>query len=90
MLQPASGMSVLSVCEEYEVKKQTVSDKKKTKNKDKLIKFAASNCVDFTSSKSGLVRNHKHMKMGKDQLLDVAVLKRYAQYRPNGIKCSWR
>ena len=65
--------SVPSVCEKYGFKKQTVSDIRKIK--DKLMKYAASCCVDASSSKSGKVSNRKHMKTGKDQALDAAVMK---------------
>ena len=58
------GASVASVCKQYGVKKQTVSDNRKSK--DKVIKYAASLGVDASSSKSGKVRNRKHMKTSKD------------------------
>ena len=77
-------MSVVSVCDEYGVKKRTVSDIKIT-NKDKLVKYAVSECVDCESSKSGKVGNRKHIKMGKDQSLDAVVKKWYVQQRSNGV-----
>ena len=75
--------SVPSVCEKYGFKKQTVSDIRKIK--DKLMKYAASCCVDASSSKSGKVSNRKHMKTGKDQALDAVVMKWYVQERSSGV-----
>ncbi|CAK8681854.1 unnamed protein product [Clavelina lepadiformis] len=46
------GASVASVCDQYGVKKQTVSD---IKSKDKLLKYATSYCVDAASSKGGKI-----------------------------------
>ena len=77
------GATVKSVCEKYGVKKQTVSDIRK--NKEKLEKFAASYCIDAASSKSGKVGNRKHMKTGKEESLDAAVMKWYVQERSNGV-----
>ncbi|CAK8691374.1 unnamed protein product [Clavelina lepadiformis] len=77
------GASVASVCDQYGVEKQTVSDIKKSK--DKLLKYATSYCVDAASSKGGKVSNRKHMKMGKEQSLDAAVMKWYVQQRSSGV-----
>ena len=55
------------------------------KNKEKLEKFAASYCIDAASSKSGKVGNRKHMKTGKEECLDAAVMKWYVQERFNGV-----
>ena len=71
----------MGVCEQYGVKKQTVSDIRKSK--EKLMKYAASYCVDTSSSKSGKVKTRKHMKTGKDQALDVT-MKWYVQERSSG------
>ena len=77
------GASVAIVCEQYGVKKQTVSDIRK--GKEKLIKYAALYCVDASSSKKGTVKNRKHMKTGKNQALDAAVMKWYVQKRSSGV-----
>ena len=77
------GATVKSVCEKYGVKRQTVSDIRK--NKEKLEKFAASYYNDAASSKSGKVGNRKHMKTGKEESLDAAVMKWYVQERFNGV-----
>ena len=68
-----NGASVAGVFEQYGVKKQMASDIRKSK--EKLMKYAASYCVDASSSKSGEVKTRKHMKTGKDQALDVAIMK---------------
>ena len=78
-----NGASVGGVCEQYGVKKQTVSDIRKSK--EKLMNFAASYCVDASSSKSGKVKTRKHMKTGKDKALDAAVMKWYVQERSSGV-----
>ena len=57
-----NGASVAGVCEQYGIKKQTVSDIRKSK--EKLMKYVASYCVDALSSKSGKVKTRKHMKTG--------------------------
>ena len=72
-----NGASVAGVCKQYGVKKQTVSN-------IRLMKYAASYCVDASSSKSGKVKTRKHMKTGKDQALDAAVMKWYVQERSMG------
>ena len=78
-----NGASIVGVCEQYGVKKQMVSDIRKSKKK--LMKYAASYCVDASSSKSGKVKTRKHMKTGKDQALDAAVMKWYIQERSSGV-----
>ena len=67
--------------------KKTVSKTKPylTIKKTKLVKYAAWYCADSASSKSGKVGNHKHMKMGKDQSLNAAVMKWYIQQHSNGV-----
>ena len=77
------GASIASVCKQYCVKKQTVSDIRKSK--DKLMKYAALYCIDASSSKSGKVRNRKHMKTGKDQASDAAIMKWYIQKWSSGV-----
>ena len=49
------------------------------------MKYAASYCVHASSSKSGKVKTRKHMKTGKDQALDAAVMKWYVQERSSGV-----
>ena len=57
------GVSVASVCEEYGVAKQTVSDIRKAKAK--LLEYASKYCVDASASRSGKCLPRKHMKTGK-------------------------
>ena len=75
--------TVKSVCEKCGVKRQTVSDIRK--NQEKLEKFAALYCVNAAPSKSSKVGNKKHMKTGKEESLDAAVMKLYVQERSNGV-----
>ena len=77
------GASVASVCEQYGVKKQTVSDIRKSN--DKLMNYGALLCVDASSSKSGKVRNRKHIKTGKDQVSDATVMKWYIKERSSEV-----
>ena len=77
------GATVKSVCEKYGVKRQTVSDIRKTK--EKVEKFAASYCIDAACSKSSKVGNKKHLKTGKEESLVAAVKKWYVQKRSNGF-----
>ena len=66
-----SGHTVAEVCEIYGVKKQTVSDIKKSK--EKLKKYSVSFCIDPSSSKGKEGRLRKHMRTGQDTQLDEAV-----------------
>ena len=74
-----SGVSVSMVCEEYGVKKQTVSDIRKAK--DKLLKFARE--FDVSGSGGGVCKAkanvRKHMKVAKDEDLEKAVYKWFVQ-----------
>ena len=67
------GATVKSVCEKYRVKRQTVSDIRK--NKEKLEKYAASYCIDAASSKNGKIGNKTDMKTGNKESLAAAVIK---------------
>ena len=80
------GASVKRVCEEYGVKKQTVSDIRKAKSK--LTEYALKYSVDGYSSKSGSVAARKHMKTGNQKELDEAVYKWYVQQKACGNKVS--
>lgn len=77
------GASVTSVCEEYGVAKQTVSDIRKSK--DKLVEYSAKYCVDASASKSGKGAPRKNVRTGKDAALDAAVMKWYVQQRSVGM-----
>ena len=78
-----SGHTVAEVCEIYGVKKQTVSDIKKSK--EKLKKYSVSFCIDPSSSKGKEGRPRKHMRTGQDTQLDEAVLKWYRQEKSAGM-----
>ena len=78
-----NGASVAGVCKQYGVKKQLVCDIRKSK--EKLMKYAALYCVDASSSQSGKVKTKKHMKTGKDQAFNAAVMKWYVQERSSGV-----
>ncbi|KAG7165628.1 Tigger transposable element-derived protein 7-like 25 [Homarus americanus] len=73
-------MSVACVCDEYDMKKQTVSDK--CKAKDKLTTFAMKYDVDGASTASP----RKHMKVPKDKELEEAVHKWFVQQHACGVK----
>ena len=77
------SVSVASVCKQHSVKKQTISDIRK--NKDKLMKYADLYCVDTLSFTSGKVENRKHIKTKKDQALDAAIMKWYIQEWSSGV-----
>ena len=71
-----SGYSVARVCDEYGIKKQTVSDIRKAK--DKLKSFA----VNFEVEKASSIKDkRKHMKMCSNKDLENAVYKWYMQQR---------
>ncbi|KAG7160293.1 Tigger transposable element-derived protein 7-like 40, partial [Homarus americanus] len=76
-----AGASVARVCDEYGVKKQTVSDIRKAK--DKLTAFSLKYTVD-ANSKSSSVGARKHMRVAKDTNLEEAVTKWFMQQRSCG------
>lgn len=76
-----NGVSVKHVCEEYGVKKQTVSDIRKAKAK--LTEYALKYSVDGCTTKSGAGTPRKHMKVGH-QDLNEAVYKWYVQQKACG------
>ncbi|KAG7172017.1 Tigger transposable element-derived protein 7-like 10 [Homarus americanus] len=76
-----AGASVARVCNEYGVKKQTVSDIRKAK--DKLTAFSLKYNVDATS-KSSSVGARKPMRVAKDTNLEEAVTKWFVQQRSCG------
>ncbi|XP_070593304.1 zinc finger protein 397-like [Erythrolamprus reginae] len=78
-----SGWSVARVCEEYGVKKQTVSDIRKAK--EKLRRFVLMCDVDATGS-SAEIGERKHMKMSQEASLEEAVLRWYVEQRAGGAK----
>ena len=66
--------SVATVCEEYGVAKQTVSNIGKSKNK--LVEYSAKYFVDVSTSKSGNGAPRKNIRTGKG----AAVIKWYAHF----------
>ena len=78
-----SGHTVAQVCAFYGVKKQTVSDIKKSK--EKLKKYSVSFCIDPSSSKGKEGRPKKYMRTGQDSQLDEAVLKWFRQEKSAGM-----
>uniref|UniRef100_A0A8C5S5A6 Uncharacterized protein n=1 Tax=Laticauda laticaudata TaxID=8630 RepID=A0A8C5S5A6_LATLA len=78
-----SGWSVARACEEYGVKKQTVSDIRKAK--EKLKRFVLMCDVDSTGS-AAEIGARKHMKMSQEASLEEAVLRWYVEQRAGGVK----
>ena len=76
-----SGKSVAEVCEEYGVKKQTVSDIRKAK--EKLQGYATKFSVSGSAQGDP---GRKHMKSAKSVDLDAAVYKWYCQERACGVE----
>ncbi|KAK4328333.1 hypothetical protein Pmani_001254 [Petrolisthes manimaculis] len=72
-----AGVSVSRVCEIYGVKKQTVSDIRKAK--DKLRKYAVKFNVDSTKDKKGVIHARRHMRQPQSKELEEAVYKWYKQ-----------
>ncbi|KAM3845460.1 uncharacterized protein M6D78_003151 [Vipera latastei] len=79
-----SGWSVARVCEEYGVKKQTVSDIRKAK--EKLKRFVRMCDVDSTGAAAAEIGARKHMKMSQEASLEEAVLRWYLERRAEGAK----
>ena len=71
------------VCNIYGVKKQTVSDIKRSK--EKLEKYSVSYCLDASTSKGKQGRPRKHMRTGAQTQLDEAVLKWFRQQKSSGV-----
>ena len=72
-----------SVCEEYGLKKQTVSDIRKAK--DKLLAFSLKyNVIEGRENLS--VGGRKRMRVSKDENLEEAVTKVFVQQRSCGVK----
>ena len=78
-----SGVSVARVCDEYGVKKQTVSDIRKSK--EKLLAFAVKFDVDSNKDKKGVVHSRKTIRVAKSKELEDAVYKWYVQKRSVGV-----
>ncbi|XP_013927326.1 PREDICTED: uncharacterized protein LOC106553375, partial [Thamnophis sirtalis] len=78
-----SGWSVARACEEYGVKKQTVSDIRKAK--EKLKRFVLMCDVDSTGG-AAEIGSRKHMKMSQEASLEEAVLRWYVEQRAGGAK----
>lgn len=76
------GFSVAHVCEIYGVKKQTVSDIRKSKNK--LQEFSSKySAVSFKFDSP--VTSRKHMKVAKEKNLEEAVYRWYVEQRSSGV-----
>ena len=73
------GVSVVRVYDEYGVKKQTVSDIRRSK--DKLTSYVMKFDVDPSKGKKGAVHKRKHMNVPKSRELEEAVYKWYVQQR---------
>ena len=78
-----AGASVKSVCEKYWVKKQTVSDIRKTKVK--LLAFSVNYNATEGCESSSLV-GRKRMGVSIDENLEKAVTRWFAQHRSCGVK----
>ena len=78
-----AGASVKSVCEEYGVKKQTVSDIRKAK--DKLLAFSLKYYV-VEGRENSFVGGRKRMRVSKDENLKEAITKWFVQQRSCGVK----
>ncbi|XP_022913914.2 tigger transposable element-derived protein 7-like [Onthophagus taurus] len=74
--QLESGVSVSRICEQFGIRKQTVSDIKK--NKDKLNKFSLMCDVDTKT------KPRKRMKLARETSLEEALFKWYVQQRSCG------
>ena len=74
-----SGYSVAEVCEEYGVKKQTMSDIRKAE--ETLQAFTVKSDVDGNKDKKGMIHKRKHMKVCSSKELEEAVFKWYTQER---------
>lgn len=70
-----SGVSVARLCEQYGIKKQTVSDIKK--NKEKIKEF-------MLKCDGGVSLPRKHMKPAREAVVEEAVLKWYTKRRSCG------
>ena len=72
-----SGVSVVRVCDEYGLKKQTVSDIRRSK--DKLRSYAMKIDVAPSKDRKGAVHKRNHMKVPKSSESEEAVYKWYVQ-----------
>ena len=68
-----SEVSVVRVCDEYGVKKQTVSDLRRSK--DELTNYAMKFDVTPSKDRKGAVHERKHMKVPRSRELEEAVYK---------------
>ena len=78
-----SGVSVARVCDEYGVKKQTVSDIRRSK--EKLQAYAVKFDVNSNKDKKGVVHTRQHIKVAKSKNLEEAVYKWYVQEYSAGV-----
>ena len=68
-----SVVSVVRVCDEYEMKKQTFSDIQRSK--DKPTSYAMKFDVASSKDRKGAVHKRKHLKVPKSRELEEAVCK---------------
>ena len=78
-----AGSSVKRVCEEYGVKKQTVSDIPKAKD-NLLAFFVKYNAIEGRESSS--LAGRKKMQVSKNENLKEAVTRWFVQQRSRGVK----
>ena len=78
-----AGRSVISLCAEFGVSKQCVSDTKKSKAA--ILAYSTQRCIDAASAKGKHGAPRKHMTTGKHTDLDTAVIKWYTQQRSVGV-----
>ena len=81
-----SGVLV-RVCDEYGVKKQTVSDIRRSN--DKLTSYAMKFYVTSSKDRKGAVYERKHMKVPMGRELEEAVYKWYVQQRSVSVNVCW-
>ena len=79
-----SGVSVVRVCDEHGVLKQTVSVIRRSK--DKLTNSAMKFDVAPSKDRKGAVHKRKNMKVPKSRELEEAVYKWYVQQRPLNVR----
>ena len=77
------GFSVARVCEEYGIKKQTITDIRRSK--EKIQAYALKFDVDPNKDKTGVVHMSKYMKVARSRDLEEAVRKWYVQERSVGV-----
>ena len=72
-----SGVSVVRVCDEHGLKKQAVSDIRRSN--DKLTSYEMKFDVAPSKDRKGAVHKWKHMKVARSKVLEEEVYKWYVQ-----------